>query len=114
MRPYVADSIVTFEIERAKIVNPAVTYYGTAGTDGKTGYIEILQRSGYNLRTRRRSTVDQHCQRHIRRHRLADNDFATMYAASHDSIPAATEFVVTDSIFAEFKRFIDPDKLSLP
>lgn len=39
-------------------------------------------------------------------------DFATRYAATHDSIPAPEEFVVTDEIYDEFKRFIDPEKFS--
>lgn len=292
MRPYVADSIVTFEIERAKIVNPAVTYYGTAGTDGKTGYIalsaftdkaagevrdalvDLMENHGVTslvldlrgnpggllesavqiaglfvpkgteiVRTRGRGALSERVYKTIRKpvapdmplavlidggsassseivagslqdldravivgarsfgkglvqssrtlpfdgvlklttakyyipsgrliqaidysrrnedgsvarmpdslttvyntvhgrpvrdgggitpdvvvespkiNRLLynirrdnwDNDFATMYAASHDSIPAATEFVVTDSIFAGFKRFIDPDKFA--
>lgn len=37
-------------------------------------------------------------------------DFANRYAANHDSIAPMTEFAITDSIFAEFKRFIDPEK----
>ena len=39
-------------------------------------------------------------------------DYATRFAAEHPSIPAPTEFEVTDSIFNEFKRFIDPTKLN--
>lgn len=39
-------------------------------------------------------------------------DFANSYAAQHDSasIGNPIEFVVTDTIFDEFKKFIDPDK----
>lgn len=39
MRPYTTDSIKTLVIEREKIHNPEVPYYGTTGTDGKVGYI---------------------------------------------------------------------------
>ena len=39
-------------------------------------------------------------------------DFASRYAAQHQSIPAAADFEVTDSLFAEFKRFIDPKKFN--
>lgn len=38
-------------------------------------------------------------------------DYATKFAAEHPSIPPAGEFVITDSIFDDFKRFIDPDRL---
>ena len=39
-------------------------------------------------------------------------DFANKYAALHDSasVEDPTEFVVTDTVFEEFKKFIDPDK----
>jgi carboxyl-terminal processing protease len=37
-------------------------------------------------------------------------DFATKYAAMHPSIPSAEEFEITDTIFNEFKAFIDPEK----
>lgn len=37
-------------------------------------------------------------------------DFANRYAATHASIPAPEDFEVTDTIFNEFKAFIDPDK----
>ncbi|MDE6368779.1 MAG: peptidase S41, partial [Muribaculaceae bacterium] len=39
-------------------------------------------------------------------------DFANQYAALHDSASVGdpTEFVVTDTIFEEFKKFINPDK----
>ena len=37
-------------------------------------------------------------------------DFANKYAATHPTVPAPEEFVVTDTIFDEFKRFIDPSK----
>lgn len=39
-------------------------------------------------------------------------DFATRYAATHDSIPTPDKFVVTDEIYDEFKRFINPEKFS--
>lgn len=41
MRPYVQDSLLTFTIERAKIHNPEVPYFGLTGPDGKTGYIAL-------------------------------------------------------------------------
>lgn len=41
MRPFAADSIRTFTIEREKIHNPEVPYYGTTGPDGKVGYITL-------------------------------------------------------------------------
>lgn len=38
-------------------------------------------------------------------------DYATRFAARQgDNMPAADDFVVTDSIFDDFKAFIDPDK----
>lgn len=45
----------------------------------------------------------------------ADNwafDFATKYAAEHPSIAPAETFEITDSIFSEFKRFIDPARFN--
>lgn len=39
-------------------------------------------------------------------------DFATKYAAEHASIAPAAEFAVTDTIFDEFKRFIDPKRFN--
>lgn len=39
-----------------------------------------------------------------------DFDFATRYAAEHDTIPAAGIFEIDDSIFNAFKASIDPDK----
>lgn len=41
MRPYAEDSIKTFTIEREKIHNPEVPFYGTTGPDGKVGYITL-------------------------------------------------------------------------
>lgn len=44
---------------------------------------------------------------------VSDNwafDFATKFAAEHPAIGPAEEFVVTDSIFEQFKAFIDPSK----
>lgn len=37
-------------------------------------------------------------------------DFANRYAATHATIPSAEQFEVTDTIFNEFKAFINPDK----
>lgn len=37
-------------------------------------------------------------------------DFANRYAAAHDTVAAPEDFVITDTIFNEFKSFIDPDK----
>lgn len=38
-------------------------------------------------------------------------DFANKYANTHESIPTAWEFTVTDEIYDEFKKSIDPEKL---
>lgn len=40
-RPYVADSILTFEMTRGKLVEPSVPYWGVI--DGNTGYIRVTQ-----------------------------------------------------------------------
>lgn len=40
-RPYVTDSILTFEITRAKLTDPSVPYWGVV--DGNTGYIRLTQ-----------------------------------------------------------------------
>ena len=40
-RPFVADSIITFDITRAKLTDPSVPYYGVI--DGNTGYIRLTQ-----------------------------------------------------------------------
>lgn len=40
-RPYAADSIKVLTIERDKIHNPEVPYYGTLGPDNKIGYIVL-------------------------------------------------------------------------
>ncbi len=37
-------------------------------------------------------------------------NFATKYINEHQSIPSPEQFEVTDSIYADFKRFIDPEK----
>lgn len=37
-------------------------------------------------------------------------NFATRYAAGHPSIAAPDEFVITDSIYEQFKQSIDPEK----
>lgn len=45
---------------------------------------------------------------------VADNkifDFATQYANTHDSIPGAWDFEITDEIFQEFKESFDPASL---
>ena len=39
-----------------------------------------------------------------------DFDFATRYVAQHKDIPSPSEFEITDTIFNEFKAFINPDK----
>lgn len=39
MRPYVADSILTFDIVRSKLQDPSVPYWGVV--DGNTGYIRL-------------------------------------------------------------------------
>ncbi len=39
-------------------------------------------------------------------------DFATKYRSTHDSIPAVEDFEVTDSIYNQFKAFINPDKFN--
>lgn len=41
MRPYAADSLQTLTIEREKIHNPEVPYYGLTGPDNKVGYIQL-------------------------------------------------------------------------
>ena len=38
------------------------------------------------------------------------SDYATRYAATHPSIAPAGQFEITDSIFEDFKNFIDPAK----
>lgn len=37
-------------------------------------------------------------------------DYATKYAAEHPSLAPAGEFVITDSLYADFKKSIDPDR----
>ncbi len=39
-------------------------------------------------------------------------DFATRYAATHDTIPAPQDFIITDTIYEEFKSFIDPARFN--
>lgn len=41
MRPYAADSLLTFSIEREKIHNPEVPFFGVIGPGGKTGVIVL-------------------------------------------------------------------------
>lgn len=44
---------------------------------------------------------------------VSDNwswDFANKFKASHPTIPTADKFVITDSVYNEFKAFIDPKK----
>lgn len=36
--------------------------------------------------------------------------FATLYVAQNPTLPPVDEFVITDSIYAQFKAFIDPEK----
>lgn len=46
---------------------------------------------------------------------VADNwifDFANKYSNNHDSIAPAEQFVATDTIYNEFKRFIDPKRFN--
>lgn len=38
-------------------------------------------------------------------------DYATRYANTHDSIPPVWEFTVTDEIYEDFKKSLDPSKL---
>ncbi len=42
MRPYAADSLLTLTIEREKIHNPEVPYFGVTGPDKKVGYIQLI------------------------------------------------------------------------
>ena len=37
-------------------------------------------------------------------------DFATKFAQENKTIPSAEEFVITDEIYDNFKKFVDPDK----
>ncbi len=39
-------------------------------------------------------------------------DFATKYASEHKSIPQPDDFTITDSIYNQFKRFIDPKRFN--
>ena len=41
MRPYTADSLLTFRISREKIKTPSVPFYGLTGKDNKIGYISL-------------------------------------------------------------------------
>lgn len=44
---------------------------------------------------------------------VSDNwswDFANKFKAAHSTIPSADKFVITDSVYNEFKAFIDPKK----
>ncbi len=44
---------------------------------------------------------------------VADNwvfDFATKYAAEHPDLPAPEEFEISDELYADFKKSIDPEK----
>ena len=46
---------------------------------------------------------------------VSDNwafDYATRYAAQHPEIAPAEEWQITDSIFDDFKQFIDPEKFN--
>lgn len=39
-------------------------------------------------------------------------DYATKYAAQHESIPSPEEFEITDEIYGDFKGFIDPKRFN--
>lgn len=39
-------------------------------------------------------------------------DFANKYAAEHDSVASPETFEVTDEIYSQFKKFIDPKKFN--
>ncbi len=39
-------------------------------------------------------------------------NYATKYASTHAIVPSPAKFVVTDSMFADFKRFVDPKKFN--
>lgn len=39
-------------------------------------------------------------------------DYATKYAAQHETIPTPEEFEITDEIYADFKGFIDPKRFN--
>lgn len=39
-------------------------------------------------------------------------DYATRYANTHESIPSAWDFEVTDEIYEDFKKSIDPEKIN--
>ncbi len=39
-------------------------------------------------------------------------NYATKYASTHASVPSPAKFEVTDSMFADFKRFVDPKKFN--
>lgn len=41
LRPYAADSILTFQITREKIKTPSVPFYGLMGKDNNVGYISL-------------------------------------------------------------------------
>lgn len=46
---------------------------------------------------------------------VADNwafDYATKFASEHPTIAPAEDFEITDSIYADFKRFIDPERFN--
>lgn len=51
---------------------------------------------------------------HITYNLVRDNwiyDFANKYANTHEEIPSAWDFEVTDEIYADFKKSIDPEKI---
>ena len=39
-------------------------------------------------------------------------NYATRYASTHATVPSPANFEVTDSMFADFKRFVDPKKFN--
>lgn len=60
------------------------------------------------------STVDWGTANRLVYNLVRDNiifDFATKYVAEHPTVAPPETFVVDDSIYAEFKAFIDPEKL---
>ncbi|MDE7153887.1 MAG: S41 family peptidase [Muribaculaceae bacterium] len=46
---------------------------------------------------------------------VSDNwafDYGTQFAAKHDTIAPISEFVITDEIYDDFKKFVDPEKFN--
>lgn len=60
-------------------------------------------------------TIDQPELTRVTYNVVRDNwafNFATKYAAGHQEIPAPEDFVITDTIYEEFKTTIDPSKFN--